>query len=330
MNNVLTVKNLKTYYYSKSKVVPAVDGITFFLKEKETLGIVGESGCGKSTVARSIINLLDHTYTKIEAGEVIFHTENILKLNAKEMSKIRGKKISMIFQNPLTSLNPVYTIGDQISEILMLHEGMSKKAALIRSVELLQLVGIPAPESRLTDYPHLLSGGMQQRVLIAIALACNPEILIADEPTTALDVTIQAQILDLINKIKEQYGMGMILITHNMGVVAEICDRILVMYGGVVVEEGATQDIFATPCHPYTKGLLDSIPSITNDRDELFSIAGSVPRFFHPVKQCRFASRCSFAYQKCWECEPPLFPVGQERWSRCWQFEKTNGEDNRA
>jgi oligopeptide/dipeptide ABC transporter, ATP-binding protein, C-terminal domain len=328
MENVLTVKNLKTYYYAKSKVIPAVDGVSFGLQRGQTLGIVGESGCGKSTVARSLINLLDTAYTKIVAGEVIFHKENILTLSAKDMSGIRGKKISMIFQNPLTSLNPVYVVGDQLAEILMIHEGLSKKDALNRGAELLKLVGIPAAETRLGDYPHQLSGGMQQRVMIAIALACNPEVLIADEPTTALDVTIQAQILDLITRIKKQYGMGMILISHNMGVVAEICDKILVMYGGVVVEEGVVQDIFASPRHPYTKGLLASIPSITDDKDELLSIAGSVPRFSHPVRQCRFASRCSCAEEKCLKSEPPLFPVGKERRARCWQFAGIDGEND--
>ena len=328
MENVLTVNNLKTYYYGKSKVIPAVDGVTFSLRKSETLGIVGESGCGKSTVARSLINLLDSANTKIEAGEVIFHNENILKLSGQAMSKLRGKKISMIFQNPLTSLNPVYAIGDQLAEVLMIHEGLSKAEALKRGAELLTLVGISDAETRLGDYPHQLSGGMQQRVMIAIALACKPEILIADEPTTALDVTIQAQILDLIGRIKTQYGMSMILITHNMGIVAECCDKMLVMYGGVVVEQGSVQDIFANPRHPYTKGLLASIPSLTEDKEELFSIAGSVPRFSHPVKQCRFASRCSFVCEKCVEGEPPLFQVGTDWWTRCWQFEQANGESD--
>lgn len=321
MENVLTVKNLKTYYYSKSKVVPAVDGVDLYLKKGETLGIVGESGCGKSTVARSIIDLLDKTYTRIEDGEVLFHGENLLKLRKREMNKIRGKKISMIFQNPLTSLNPVYNIGNQLSEILIIHEGMSKKKALEKSVELLKLVGIPAAETRLSDFPHQLSGGMQQRVIIAIALACNPEIIIADEPTTALDVTIQAQILDLITQIKEKFGMGMILITHNMGVVAEMCDRIMVMYGGVTVEEGTASDIFSSPLHPYTKGLLAAIPSIEEEKEELFTIKGNVPRFAHPVTRCRFADRCGSAFEKCTQSEPPLVTFANGHGVRCFLFE---------
>ncbi|NHN31531.1 ABC transporter ATP-binding protein [Paenibacillus agricola] len=325
MEDVLTVNNLKTYYYSNNKKVPAVDGVSFCLYKGEVLGIVGESGCGKSTVARSILNLLDKSYTKIEAGEILFHGSDLLKMNAKELNQVRGKKISMIFQNPQAALNPVYTVGDQIAEVLQLHEKMSNKDVKARVIELLRLVGIPAPETRLMDYPHQMSGGMQQRIVIAIALACNPEVVIADEPTTALDVTIQAQILNLMTRIKRQFQMGMILITHNMGVVAEMCDRVMVMYGGVVVEEGATADIFASPSHPYTQGLLASIPSIEEDKEELYSIPGSVPRLTAPVTHCRFAGRCPHTFGKCEESEPPLLDLGNGHKAKCWLLEEKTG-----
>ncbi|MGE7225767.1 ABC transporter ATP-binding protein [Paenibacillus glucanolyticus] len=321
MEDVLTVNNLKTYYYSNNKKVPAVDGVSFCLYKGEVLGIVGESGCGKSTVARSILDLLDKSYTKVEAGEILFHGSDLLRLNAKQLNRVRGKKISMIFQNPQAALNPVYTVGDQISEVLQIHEKMSKKDIKARVIELLRLVGIPAPETRLMDYPHQMSGGMQQRIVIAIALACNPEVVIADEPTTALDVTIQAQILDLMTRIKRQSRMGMILITHNMGVVAEMCDRVMVMYGGAVVEEGATTDIFASPSHPYTQGLLASIPSIEEDKEELYSIPGSVPRLTAPVTHCRFAGRCPHTFGRCEESEPPLMDLGKGHKAKCWLLE---------
>ncbi|MEC0270347.1 ABC transporter ATP-binding protein [Paenibacillus anseongense] len=328
MEDVLTVNNLKTYYYSNNKKVPAVDGVSFRLYKGEVLGIVGESGCGKSTIARSILNLLDKSYTKIEDGEILFHSSNLLNLNPKDLNRIKGKKISMIFQNPQAALNPVYTVGNQIAEVLQLHENLSKKEVKARVIELLRLVGIPAPETRLNDYPHQMSGGMQQRILIAIALACNPEVVIADEPTTALDVTIQAQILELMTRIKRQFQMGMILITHNMGVVAEMCDRMMVMYGGVVVEEGATAEIFAAPSHPYTQGLLASIPSIEEDKEELYSIPGSVPRLTAPVTHCRFAGRCPHTFSKCEEIEPPLLDLGNGHKVKCWLLEDKAGRSH--
>lgn len=319
MEDILQVKNLRTYYYSKTKVVPAVDGISFSLKHGESIGIVGESGCGKSTVARTVINLFDHSYTRVESGEVLFHGRDILKVNTKEMNQIRGKKISMIFQNPLSTLNPVFTVGNQIGEVLALHNTkLNKKEIREKSIELLRMVGIPSPEIRVHDYPHQLSGGMQQRVIIAIALACNPEIVIADEPTTALDVTIQAQILDLMKSLQEELKMGLILITHNMGVVVRMCEKILVMYGGVVVESGKTRDIFAVPSHPYTRGLLAAIPSVKEDKEELYSIPGYVPKFEHPVTQCRFSNRCSYVFEKCLQEEPPLIEVEEGHFSRCW------------
>ena len=329
MEEILQVKDLKTYYYSKTRIVPAVDGVSFSLKQGESIGIVGESGCGKSTVARTLINLLDHSYTKVENGEVLFHGEDLLKVNAKEMNRIRGKKISMIFQNPLSTLNPVFTVGDQIGEVISLHsKKLNKKEVLEKAIDLLRLVGIPSPETRIQDYPHQLSGGMQQRVMIAIALACNPEIVIADEPTTALDVTIQAQILDLIKRLQSEFNMGLILITHNMGVVVRMCEKILVMYGGVVVESGFTKDIFANPSHPYTQGLFAAIPSVQSDKEELYSIPGFVPKFEHPVRQCRFCNRCSFASDQCFHREPELIQIDKNHYSRCFLYQKEMEADN--
>ena len=324
---VLQVKGLHTHYYSKKNIVPACDGVDFFLRRGEILGIVGESGCGKSTVVRSVVGLIDKTYTRIESGEVLLDGEDLIKKTPKEMCKIRGKRISMIFQNPLSALNPVYTVGNQICEILMIHENMNKKQAQERALELLKVVKIPHPELRMNCYPHELSGGMQQRVMIAIALACNPEVIIADEPTTALDVTIQAQILDLLREIRDKYGMAIIMITHNMGVVAEMCEKMLVMYGGVVVEQGTCLDVFANPKHPYTQGLLASIPSVTEDKDELYSIEGTVPTFSHPVTQCRFASRCQHACDRCRQEEPPLYKLGEERYARCFLYENAEKKE---
>ncbi len=306
MDEILRVDNLKVYYYSAKRVVPAVDGVSFTLKKGEILGIVGESGCGKSTVVRGIIGLIDERYTRIEAGQVLMEGKNLADLPLRELCRIRGKKISMIFQNPLSSLNPVYTIGSQIEEAILVHEKPSKAQLKERVLELLKLVHIPAPEMRYNDYPHQLSGGMQQRVLIAIALACNPQVIIADEPTTALDVTIQAQILELLRELNEKMGVGVIFITHNMGVVAEMCDEMMVMYGGVVVEKGKCEEIFENPLHPYTRGLLAAIPSIKEDKEELFSIKGQVPVFAHPVTRCRFADRCGLCEDRCLKGEPPL------------------------
>lgn len=317
IDHLLTVENLKTYYYSKRKVVPAVDGVSFTLDQGEFLGIVGESGCGKSTVVRSIVGLIDSSYTRVEDGRVVFDGRDLLAMPLKKLCKVRGKDISMIFQNPLTSLNPVYTIGIQVTEALTTHQRLSVREARERALRLMELVKIPSPELRLRDYPHQLSGGMQQRVLIAMALAMNPKLIIADEPTTALDVTIQAQILDLIRELREQVNMSMILITHNMGVVAETCERMMVMYGGVVVEQGNTRDIFAAPRHPYTRGLLSAIPSAMEDKEELYSIKGTVPVFSHPVTGCRFYGRCPYSQEDCALLEPPLVTVEGTHMARC-------------
>ena len=324
---ILQVKDLKTYYYSQKTTVAAVDGVDFSLEKGSVLGIVGESGCGKSTVARSLVGLLDHANSRTVAGSVIFDGRDVLQMDKEELRQIRGKRISMIFQDPFVSLNPVYTIKDQIYEVLKVHENLPKAQADERVLELLRLVGIPHPELRLNSYPYQLSGGMQQRVMIAIALACQPEILLADEPTTALDVTVQAQIMELISQLKEEREMSIILISHNMGIIAEMCDQMLVMYGGVVVEEGSCEQIFAAPKHPYTIGLLGAIPSVAVDKEELDSIPGIVPKLTPPVVGCRFASRCAHANDRCRAQEPPIFPVEEGHGARCWLHETEEKEE---
>lgn len=326
MEAILDVQELKTYYYLKNRTVAAVDGISFQLRKGETLGIVGESGCGKSTAARSLVGLYDRNNTYIPSGTVLFEGEDLTKLSARQLCQIRGKRISMIFQDPFVSLNPVYTIENQICEVIRVHTGCKKKEAAQRALELVKSVGIPSPEERLKCYPYQLSGGMQQRIMIAIALACNPDILLADEPTTALDVTVQAQVIDLIKEIRRQSGMSVILISHNMGVIAEMCDRMLVMYGGVFVEEGSCGDVFSSPLHPYTKGLLGSIPSMTEEKDVLDTIPGIVPSFSPPVNRCRFADRCAHAREKCWKEEPPMTGISKDRKVRCWDFEEEQNE----
>lgn len=324
---ILQVKDLKTYYYSQKTTVAAVDGVDFSLEKGSVLGIVGESGCGKSTVARSLVGLLDHANSRTVAGSVIFDGRDVLQMDKEELRQIRGKRISMIFQDPFVSLNPVYTIKDQIYEVLKVHENLPKAQAEERVLELLRLVGIPHPELRLNSYPYQLSGGMQQRVMIAIALACQPEILLADEPTTALDVTVQAQIMELISQLKEEREMSIILISHNMGIIAEMCEQMLVMYGGVVVEEGSCKQIFAAPKHPYTIGLLGAIPSVAVDKEELDSIPGIVPKLTPPVVGCRFASRCAHANDRCRAQEPPIFPVEEGHGARCWLHETEEKEE---
>jgi peptide/nickel transport system ATP-binding protein len=278
----------------------------------ETLGVVGESGCGKSVTAKTVMKLIDMPPGKIVAGQVLWQGRDLVPLSADEMQKIRAKEIAIIFQEPMTSLNPVYTVGEQIAESVRLHEGLSKKEALNRAVEMLSLVRIPTPERRVKDYPHQFSGGMRQRVMIAIALACNPKLLIADEPTTALDVTIQAQILDLLGELKSRLGMAVMLITHAMGVVAETTQRVVVMYAGKVVEEATVEELFANPRHPYTQGLIRSIPRIdmaATHKVRLEAIAGTVPKLIAPAEGCRFASRCKFAQAACVAATPPLREV---------------------
>ena len=318
MEVLLEVKDLRTYYHTYSRTVPAADDVNFVIHRGEVVGLVGESGCGKSTVARSVVGLIDRTYTSIESGQILFDGKDLTKATKEELCHIRGNQISMIFQDPFVSLSPVYTVGDQIFEVMNAHDPkLKKKEARPRILALMQKVGIPSPELRINDYPYQMSGGMQQRIMIAIALACNPDILIADEPTTALDVTVQAQVLDLMRELKDEYQMSVILISHNLGVVASMCDRIMVMYGGVVVEEGSSVDIFKDPRHPYTQGLLASIPSIAEDKEELYSIPGTVPTFTAPVTRCRFADRCAHACEKCTCGEPPLVDIGNGRKVRC-------------
>jgi len=319
MSEILVdIRNLKTYFYTEDGVVPAVDGVDMYVKRGETLGVVGESGCGKSVTSLSVMRLIASPPGKIVEGEILFQGEDLLKKSEAEMRKIRGNDISMIFQEPMTSLNPVYTIGDQISEAIMLHQGLNKKDATEKAVEMLRLVGIPLPERRVNEYPHQLSGGMRQRVMIAMALSCNPKLLIADEPTTALDVTIQAQILELMKKLKKELGMAIMLITHDLGVVAEMCERVVVMYGGKVVEEGDAVSIFKSPLHPYTEGLLQSIPRMDEDVDRLHVIEGVVPNPLHLPEGCRFHPRCPYAIEKCKASQPPLEQVAPGRYVACF------------
>jgi len=321
-NILLEVNDLQTHFISDSGVVKAVDGVSFKVSKGETLGIVGESGSGKSVTSLSIMGLLKDTPGKVVGGEILFEGEDLVNLSESEMRKIRGNDIAMIFQEPMTSLNPVFRIGRQIEEAIILHIKLSKKEARERAIEILTAVGISRPETIVNDYPHQLSGGMRQRVMIAMAMACNPKILIADEPTTALDVTIQAQILDLMRDLTETSDTAILLITHDLGVVAEMCDRVVVMYGGRAVEESDVYSIFANPKHPYTQGLLASIPKIGDRVERLQSIPGNVPIPSRMPEGCKFAPRCPFAMDICWEKEPELKEVSEDHSSRCWLHEE--------
>jgi len=307
---VLSVKGLKTYFYTKSGVVPAVDGLDLELERGETLGIVGESGCGKSTAALSIMGLIPSTEGRVEQGEILFKGRNLVTLPRVEMRKIRGREISMVFQEPMTSLNPVLTIGRQVAEVFVVHRGLNQREALKETIKMLSLVGLPMPELRLREYSHQLSGGMRQRVMIAMALACKPDVLIADEPTSALDVTVQAQILQLINELKERLGTAIILITHDLGVVAEAAEKVLVMYAGKAVEYSDVNGIFDNPEHPYTKGLLASIPGHKKHGQRLDVMEGSTPNPGDHSGGCRFYPRCRYARGICRTSEPELFDLG--------------------
>lgn len=320
---VLAVENLKTQFSTSKGNLTAVNNVSFHVDQGETVCIVGESGCGKSMTLMSIMRLLAKNGS-ITEGSVNFQGKDLKVLSEEQMRRVRGNEISMIFQEPLTALNPVFTIGFQLKESILNHKNISSKQAHDQSVKLLQQVGIPLAKERMNQYPHELSGGMRQRVMIAMALACEPALLLADEPTTALDVTIQAQILDLINDLKEDFNMGVLLITHDMGVVAEVADRVIVMYAGEIVEEGLVEEIFSSPKHPYTKGLLNSVPNVDDPDFNLEAIPGSLPSLDNPITGCKFHSRCKFAMDICKEKSPDSFAISSNHKTSCWLYEEKN------
>jgi oligopeptide transport system ATP-binding protein len=322
MATLLEVRDLKTYFFTREGVVKAVDGVSYALEEGETLGLVGESGCGKSVSALSIMRLVPDPPGKTVGGEVIFDGRDLLKLSDPEIRRVRGKQIAMVYQEPMTSLNPVLTIERQLTESLELHLGMNKLAARREAVRRLEQVGIPDPERRLRQYPHQFSGGMLQRVMIAIALSCNPKLIIADEPTTALDVTIQAQILDLMKALSREYGVSLLIITHNLGVVARYADRVNIMYAGKIIERGTARDIYRSPSHPYTLGLLNSVPRLDlPTKDKLDPIEGQPPDLMHLPAGCAFRARCRFAIERCAAETPALRSVGAGHFSACFAAE---------
>lgn len=324
---LLSVRNLKTSFFTHVGEVKAVRGISFDVNEGEVLGIVGESGSGKSVTSLSIMGLLQYPGRVVD-GEILLNGEDILTYSKNQMRKVRGKEIAMIFQDPMTSLNPVYTIGNQIMEMILEHEKMSRREARARAIEMLKLVGIPAAEKRIDSYPHEFSGGMRQRVMIALALSCNPKLLIADEPTTALDVTIQAQILNLIKKLNRQFGMTTMLITHDLGVVATVCDKVAVMYGGLIMEYGTVDEIFYHPRHPYTMGLLGSIPHVDGgEKRRLIPIDGTPPDLINPPKGCPFSTRCKYCMNVCTQEQPPYFAEDKHR-TMCWMLDVDAPKDS--
>ena len=322
MANLLEVKDLATHFFTQDGVVKAVDGISYTLAEGEVLGVVGESGCGKSVHALSIMRLVANPPGRIVAGEILFEGENLLNMDDSEMRHIRGNRIAMVFQEPMTSWNPVLTIGRQLTEPLELHQKMARREARTRAAELLQTVGIPDSESRLSDYPHQFSGGMRQRVMIAMALSCNPRLIIADEPTTALDVTIQAQILELMRDLAVEFGTAMVIITHNLGVVARYAHRVVVMYAGKIVETGTAHDIYRNPRHPYTIALLNSVPRLdATERVRLDAIEGLPPDLVDLPQGCSFAPRCKYAYERCTQETPVLLETDTNHTSACWRHD---------
>jgi peptide/nickel transport system ATP-binding protein/oligopeptide transport system ATP-binding protein len=322
MNTLLKITDLKTYFYTYEGVVKAVNGVNLEIKKGQTLGLVGESGCGKSVTALSIMRLIPDPPGKIVEGKILFEGIDLTKLSEKEMRKVRGKKISMIFQEPMTSLDPMFTIGHGIIEVLKLHQGIEKDLARKKAIDILRTVGFSDPEERIDVYPHELSGGMRQRAMIAMALACHPSLLIADEPTTALDVTIQAQILKLINDLKEQFNTSVLLITHDLGVIAESCDNVALMYAGYVVEKASVYTFFRNPLHPYAKGLMRSIPRLDIDRKKLDIINGSVPNLFQMPSGCPFHPRCEYCFNKCKKTLPKLKKIEPDHHVRCWYVEE--------
>ena len=323
-NTLVEFKNLKTYFYTEDGVVKAVNDVSFKIKEGETVGVVGESGCGKSVTSMSLMRLIPNPPGKIVDGDILFEGKSVVNMSEDEMRDIRGNKISVIFQEPMTSLNPVFTVGKQIGEAVVLHQKLSKEEARGKAVEMLKLVGIPRAEEIVDAYPHELSGGMRQRVMIAMALSCNPKLLIADEPTTALDVTIQAQILDLMRNLKEKLNTSIMLITHDLGVIAEMADYVVVMYAGKVAEEAPVKELFADPMHPYTKGLLKSKPSLNEDGEgkQLYSIPGQVPNPIGMPDYCYFCDRCDRAIDKCKKEIPPLREIKPGHKVACWLYEE--------
>jgi len=319
---ILDIKNLHTYFYTDEGVVKSVNDVSFEIYKGETLAVVGESGCGKSVTSMSVMRLIPQPPGKIAGGEILFRGKDLTKISEVEMRKIRGNDISVIFQEPMTSLNPVYTVGDQIMESLMLHRKLDYAQARTRTIEMLEKVGIPSPEVRVDEYPHQMSGGMKQRVMIAMALCCNPVMVIADEPTTALDVTIQAQILELLLALQNEYGMSILLITHDLAVVAEMAHRVVVMYASKVVERADIYELFANPKHPYTVGLFNSIPGIDDEKKMLEPIRGMVPNPLDFPEGCKFNTRCNHVMDLCKEKEPPFFEVGKNHLAACWLYER--------
>jgi len=318
-NRLLDVQGLETHFKTQEGVVHAVNGVSFAMEEGETLGIVGESGCGKSVTMLSMLRLIPSPPGKIVAGEALFHGDDLLKMTDDEIRHVRGAQISMIFQDPMTSFNPVLTIGLQVAEPLEIHLGMSRKQAMKRVVELLELVGIPNAKERVNDYPHQFSGGMRQRVMIAMALTCNPQILIADEPTTALDVTIQAQIIELVKRLRDELGMAIIWITHDLGIIAGLAKRVIVMYGGYFIEAAPVKELYGNPQHPYTIGLLGSLPRVDeSQRRRLASIDGVPPVLFERSASCPFAPRCKSSIERCWKENPTLETVAPDHRTACW------------
>jgi peptide/nickel transport system ATP-binding protein len=326
MSALLEVKNLKTYFVSKKRVVPAVDGVDITIRKGETVALVGESGCGKSMTSLSIIGLVPSPGGRIIDGQILLDGVNLVDLSENNMCKVRGRDIAMIFQEPMTSLNPVITVGEQIIEVIMYHLQLNRADATQKAINLLKMVGFASADKIIKEYPHRLSGGMRQRVMIAMAMSCNPKLLIADEPTTALDVTIQAQVLELMKELSKKFETSILLVTHDLGVVSELAERVIVMYAGQVVEEALVDDIFDKPYHPYTKGLIDSVPLIEGDITRLNSIPGNVPSTEEMPKGCRFAPRCTVAFDRCYSEEPTLQSIATSRFVRCFLYEE--GEVN--
>jgi len=329
---VLEIQDLTTCFFTPEGTVRAVDGVTMSIPRAQTLGVLGESGCGKSVTALSLLKLIPDPPGRIEHGRVLFEGRDLIPLPLSKMRAIRGNRISMIFQEPMTSLNPVYTVGDQIAETFLTHRGLSRAEAMNQAVEMLKIVGIPSPDKRVSEYPHQLSGGMRQRAMIAMAMACRPTLLIADEPTTALDVTIQAQILDLMLDLQEEAGMSTMMITHDLGVIAEVSDRVVVMYAGQVVEYATVDRVFTEPCHPYTIGLMASIPRLGSKKSgtgqTLKEIPGLVPNLIRLPPGCLFAPRCRHAFQTCHRQRPPIFAIDEDHGVRCWLIEQSALQKN--